>query len=67
MTIREFLLNNKIFYVDDIRIDSLDSDPDRLYLFQGPWYMEAALDYLDRKIITFYYNFDFHYTVFYIE
>ena len=67
MTIREFLLKDSVFNLDEIRIDCLDSDRDHLMLFQGPWYMDTALDYLDCKIITFYHSFDYDYTVFVIE
>lgn len=67
MTIREFLLKDKIFNFEDIRIDTLDSVQDRSYLFRGPWYMDAALEYLDCKIVTFYHSFNYNYTVFVIE
>lgn len=67
MTIREFLLKDSVFNLDEIRIDTLDSDRDHLFLFQGPWYMDTALDYLDSKVISFYHDFEYNYTVFTIE
>ena len=67
MTIREFLLNDTIFNLDEIRIDTLDSDDNHLVLFDGPWYSDAGLDYLDCFVLTFYHNFDSNFTVFVVE
>lgn len=67
MTIREFISNDTIFNIDDIRIDTLDSNRDHLLLFQGSWYKVDALKYLDCKIITFYHDFQYDFTAFVIE
>ena len=67
MTIREFLLKDTIFNLDEICIDTLDSQRESLYLFQGPWYMDTALDYLDHEVISFYHSFKYNRTVFVIE
>lgn len=67
MTIREFISNDTIFNIDDIRIDTLDSNRDHLLLFQGSWYKDDALKYVDCKIITFYHDFQYDFTAFVIE
>ena len=57
MTIRELLLNDSVFTLQDVILETLGPDNDHVFLFRGSWYSDHFLQYLDYRILTFYHNF----------